>query len=310
MSLSTRSSSSVKQSVDREKVNLTGVEETLLAAIWCRAKDAESANPLLGDPYAQMILNRCDVDYTRSTFAALHDERWAQFIAGRAKKLDVWCQEFLKAHGAEPVQVLQLACGLDSRALRISRGSNVRWIDLDRPFVINLRERIYKTPPTGDYSLRNLSVTNESWLNDIPQDRPTLIIAEGLLMYLQPAQSKKVITDVVDYFEHGGEIIFDTLGTVLQKYTSQVQWLKSSKAAFTWGVDNYEEIVSLRPQLRLIDQRYWYEYMGVERKVSNSPPWFGNTITKLASILPSFNDFGQIMRFEFQRRVSPRLYLP
>jgi O-methyltransferase len=106
----------------KEKLNLTGVEETLLAAIWCRAKDARSANPLLGDPYAQHILDRCDVDYTRSTFAALHDERWGRFIAGRAKKLDLWCQDFLDSYGDTPVQVLQLACGLDSRALRIKKG--------------------------------------------------------------------------------------------------------------------------------------------------------------------------------------------
>lgn len=62
----------------KEKILLSGVEETLLASIWCRAKDSQSEEPLLGDPYAQQILDRCDVDYTRSTFAALHDERWAR----------------------------------------------------------------------------------------------------------------------------------------------------------------------------------------------------------------------------------------
>jgi O-methyltransferase involved in polyketide biosynthesis len=151
-----------------------------------------------------------------------------------------------------------------------------------------------------DYSLRNLSVTNDNWLGDIPQDRPTLVIAEGLLMYLQPEQSKKVITDVVNYFGHGGQVIFDTLGTILQKYTSQVQWLKSSGAAFTWGVDDPREIELLHPELKLLDREYWYQYMHVERKVSCAPPWFGKNITKAAAILPSFNDFGQVMRFQFR----------
>ncbi|KAK7746278.1 hypothetical protein SLS53_002237 [Cytospora paraplurivora] len=293
-----------KDPTGKEKVHLSGVEETLLAAIWCRAKDAQSAQPLLDDPYAQQILDRCDVDYTRSTFAALHDERWARFISGRAKTLDVWCQDFLDAHGDTPVQVLQLACGLDSRFARVRRGVGVRWIDLDRPMVMNLRERVYAELPDltgeGEYITRNLSVTNENWLGDIPQDRPTLVIAEGLLMYLEPAQSRKVIRDVVEYFGLGGQIIFDVLGTVLQRHTSQVQWLKSSGVKFSWGVDNPEEIEELHEKLKLVGSKHWDEYMHVERRMSCAPPWFGETATKMASkLLSSFDDFAQVLRFEF-----------
>ncbi|ROV91356.1 hypothetical protein VMCG_09673 [Cytospora schulzeri] len=291
----------------KEKVLLSGVEETLLAAIWCRAQDAQSEAPLLGDPYAQPILDRCDVDYTRSTFAALHDERWARFVSGRARTLDTWCQDYLDGMGDRPVQVLQLACGLDSRVLRIRRGANVRWIDLDRPMVMNLRERIYADLPVpeqgeeeGEYIMRNLSVTVDNWLGDIPHDRPTLIIAEGLLMYLEPEQSRKVIRDVVDYFGLGGQIIFDVLGTVLQKHTSQVQWLKSSGVRFSWGVDDPKEIEEIHEKLKVVGSEHWNEYMKVERRISCAPPWFGGTATKMASkVLPSFNDFAQVMRFDF-----------
>ncbi|KUI72630.1 Tetracenomycin polyketide synthesis O-methyltransferase TcmP [Cytospora mali] len=287
----------------KEKVLLSGIEETLLAAIWCRAKDAQSPEPLLGDPYAQQILNRCDVDYTRSTFAALHDERWARFISGRSKKLDDWCQDFLDSQGDKPVQVLQLACGLDSRVLRIRRGPNVRWIDLDKPMVMNLRGRVYAElpiPGEGEYFQRNLSVTEKNWLGDIPQDRPTLVIAEGLMVYLEPAQSKKVTRDIVEYFGLGGQMIFDVLGTVLQRHTSQVQWLKSSGAKFNWGVDDPKEIEELHEKLKVVESQHWYEFMKVERKMSCSPPWFGETATKMASkVFPSFNDFAQVMRINF-----------
>lgn len=287
----------------KEKILLTGVEETLLTAIWCRAMDAQCAQPLLGDSYAQPILDRCDVDYTRSTFAAMHDERWARIVSGRARVLDTWCQDFLDSHGEEPVQVLQLACGLDSRVARVRRGPGVRWIDLDRPMVMNLRERIYADidiSDVGEYITRHLSVTNENWLGDIPRDRPTLVIAEGLLMYLEPEQSKKVICDVAEYFGLGGQMIFDVLGTVLQKHTSQVQFLKSSGAKFGWGVDDPMEIEALHGKLKLLESKQWDEFMQVARRVSSSPPWFGATATKMASkVLPSFNDFAQVLRFEF-----------
>lgn len=288
--------------IPKEKIILEGVEETLLASTWCRAKDARSSEPLLGDPYAQYLLDRCDVDYSRSTFAALHDERYGRFIAGRARELDAWCRSFLEFHGDSPCQVLQLACGLESRVFRIKRGPNVRWIDLDRPLVTNLRQRLYKEPPEGDYCLRSLSVTNDNWLGDIPQDRPTLVIAEGLLMYLKAEQSKKVIRDVVEYFDLGGHIIFDTLGTILTKYSSQISWLKDSGATYGWGVDEPGEVASLHPELKLLERQYWHEYMRVERKVSCAPPWFGQKITKVAAVLPSFNDFGQIMQFAWESR--------
>lgn len=293
-------------SAPKEKVILEGVEETLMAAIWCRAKDAQSANPLLGDPYAQYVLDRCEVDYTRSTFASLQDERYGRFIAGRGKEMDAWCVSWLESHGDNPCQVLQLACGIDSRAYRIKRGPNVRWIDLDKPLVTNLRQRLYTEPPEGDYCLRSLSVTNEHWLGDIPQDRPTLVIAEGLLMYLKAEQSKKVIKDVVNYFDLGGQMIFDVLGTILQKYSSQISWLKSSGATYGYGVDEPSEVLALHSELRLLQRQYWHEYMQVERKVSCAPPWFGQKITKVAAVLPSFNDFGQIMQFEWDDRDERR----
>jgi O-methyltransferase involved in polyketide biosynthesis len=39
--------------------------------------------------------------------------------------------------------VLHLACGLDSRVLRIDPGPTVAWFDLDQEPVIDLRRRLY-----------------------------------------------------------------------------------------------------------------------------------------------------------------------
>lgn len=306
MSNISSSSSSIK-SQSKQAILLQGVEETLLAATWCRAQDAASATPLLNDPYAQPTLDMCDVDYSRTTFASLHDERWARMVGGRGKALDVWCQEFLDTHADEPVQVVHIACGLDSRVLRVNRRPDVRWIDVDQPMVINLRERLFvgDWEPQGDYMMRNLSVTHPAWLRDVLQDRKTLVVAEGLLMYLEPVQAQKVIRDVVEHFGEagggkGGEMIFDTLGTVLQKKTDQVELLESSGAKFSWGVDDAKEVETLHPGLKLVKSRPWYQYMSTERRVSCAPPWFGPVRTKVAATLSSnFMDFAQIMRFEF-----------
>ncbi|TLD29096.1 hypothetical protein PspLS_03349 [Pyricularia sp. CBS 133598] len=46
----------------KEKVNLQGVEDTLLTTLFAKARDAESATPILGDVHARPVLDRCDVD--------------------------------------------------------------------------------------------------------------------------------------------------------------------------------------------------------------------------------------------------------
>lgn len=290
--------------------------------MWCRALDAASEKPLLADPYAQPTLDRCEVDFARTTFASVRDERWARFIGGRSRALDAWCQRFLDEHAArhEPVQVVHLGCGLDSRVLRVRRGAGVRWVDLDMPMVVNLRERLFtgqwdprargrdedgaEGVDVGEYVMRSLSVTHPAWVRDILQDRKTLVVAEGLLMYLEAEQAPQVIRDVVEYFGkagggQGGEIIFDTMGTILQRKTGQVEWLEDSGVKISWGVDDAKEVEALHPDLKLVETRPWHEYMNTERRASCSPPWFGPLKTKVAALSPSFMDFAQVMKFEF-----------
>lgn len=122
-------------------------------------------------------------------------------------------------------------------------------------------------------------------------------------MYLEPAQSRKVIRDVVEYLELGGQVFFDVLGTVLQRHTSQVQWLKSSGVKFSWGVDNPEEVEELHEKLKLklVGSKHWDEYMHVGQRMSCAPPWCGETATKVAlKLLSSFDDFAQALRFDFE----------
>lgn len=71
--------------------------------------------------------------------------------------------------------VLHLGCGLDCRNSRVRRREDVLWVDLDRPRVVNLRERVLEQTP-GDYILQNLDVSQEGWWKNIPASRPTLIV--------------------------------------------------------------------------------------------------------------------------------------
>ncbi|KAI1862344.1 uncharacterized protein JN550_010206 [Neoarthrinium moseri] len=303
------SSSQTNKSTDlgerpKERIRLEGVEETLFCTLLPKARDAASPNPILGDPYAQKLVDSCDVDFSRSTFSAVDNERAMRWVANRAKTFDRWCQEFLDKHQGAPVTVLHLACGLDSRVYRVKRrGADVRWIDLDRPLVVDLRRRLIPQDPPGDYSLRTLDVNKSGWLSDIPADRPTLIMAEGLFMYLTPAKVESVICDLVDYFKQG-ELVLDTVSKIYVRYTSQVELLQASGAKWLWGTDDAKEVEKFHRQLRMIDQVWSTEYMGHKSLGRSLVPLFGEgTIGSikmaLASFSPSTYAFGQNVRFAF-----------
>lgn len=71
-------------------------------------------------------------------------------------------------------------------------------------------------------------------------------------MYLEPATVHSVIHEVVEYFGTG-QIAFDKLGTLAVSLTSRVKFLKASRAAFTWAVDDPREIEDIHPRLNLKD---------------------------------------------------------
>ena len=74
--------------------------------------------------------------------------------------------------------MLHVGCGLDARVYRLDPGAGVRWYDVDYPEVIGLRERVY--PAGANYRMLSASVTDPSWLAEIPADRPVLFLGEGL----------------------------------------------------------------------------------------------------------------------------------
>ena len=85
--------------------------------------------------------------------------------------------------------MVHLGCGLDSRVFRLDPGPGVEWYDVDYPAVIALREKIYPTRPR--YHLVATSATDPSWLDQIPADRPVLLLAEGISMYLTEARGRR-----------------------------------------------------------------------------------------------------------------------
>ena len=102
--------------------------------------------------------------------------------------------------------MLHLGCGLDSRYYRLDPGPGVEWYDVDYPDVADLRRQLF--PAREHCHVVAASVTDPAWLADVPADRPTLMIGEGLTMYLTEADGVALLRRIVDHAP-SGELQFD-----------------------------------------------------------------------------------------------------
>ena len=182
-------------SSDKVHVDLTGPPQTMLDMVYARLLDAESAQPVLGDPWAKKLMDQVDYDKSKSPILKQR-RRQTMSIAVRGAQLDIWTRQFL-ANNERPI-VLQIGAGLDSRFFRVDPGADVDWYDIDFPDVIALRERFY--PTRENYHLVASSATDLSWLDAIPTDRPALLIAEGVSMYLTESDGVGLLRSVVERF--------------------------------------------------------------------------------------------------------------
>jgi O-methyltransferase involved in polyketide biosynthesis len=139
-----------------------------------------------------------------------------------------------------------LGCGLDGRAFRLGLPPSVRWFDVDQPAVIELRRRLYDD--TEHYRMIGSSVTDSQWLDQIPTGRPTLVVAEGLLMYLDETQVRQLLQRLTDRFDCG-EMLFDTVWPSAPRLSKAF-----TKGIVKWGIRDARELQTWNPRLRFLEQ--------------------------------------------------------
>jgi O-methyltransferase involved in polyketide biosynthesis len=274
---------------DKLHVELTGPPQTMLDMVYARLLDAESPQPVLGDVWAKKLMDKVDYDTSRSPIAKQR-RRQVTSIAVRGAQLDIWTRQFLAAH-TNPV-VLQIGAGLDSRVFRVNPGPDVDWYDIDFPDVIALRERFY---PTRDhYHLVASSATDLSWLDAIPSDRPALLIAEGVSMYLTESDGVALLRQIVERFP-AGELQLDfwsRFGSkAMRKNNTVVRW---SNSELGWSVDEPDDILSAVPGTRLLTAISVFEAETAARLTKGY-----QRFAKLASRTPVLRKIVQFHRYAF-----------
>ncbi|MEV0946884.1 class I SAM-dependent methyltransferase [Rhodococcus sp. NPDC049939] len=185
---------------------LGGVSATMMWTLRNRAVEASHPDGMLEDPLSVQLYEAIDYPYENFGLAD-------QSHALRARAFDIEVRLFLAAHPG--ATVVALGEGLQTSYWRIG-DDEVRWLSVDLPEVVDLRERLLPSEP--NVTTLAISALDRTWMDYVNPDRGVFITAEGLLMYLPTEESLGLITDCARRFP-GGRMMFDSIPKWLSNRT-------------------------------------------------------------------------------------------
>ncbi|MFE6871311.1 class I SAM-dependent methyltransferase [Kitasatospora sp. NPDC057692] len=188
-----------------ERPELAAVPETALWTLWHRAVEARRPDTVLHDPKALDLVERIDFPFAER-FGG--NPLVSQLQGLRARCFDREVADFLARHPRGTV--VGLGEGLETQAWRIDNG-RARWLAVDLPETAALRERLL--PPDERHRILPVSATDPAWMDAVDPAaaaQGVLISAQGLLMYLRPAEVRALLAACAERFP-GASFVCDTV---------------------------------------------------------------------------------------------------
>lgn len=195
-----------------ESAALTGVSETALMTLNGRAHQAGLPDAIIDDPMAIQLR-----DALATTHGVDYDKfgRRGQEMALRSLAADRCTIDYLRAH--PEATIVALAEGFQTSFWRLNKAvpdARFRWVSVDLPPVIELREAVLPGSPRITHLAQ--SALDYTWMDQIDASKGVFVTAEGLLMYLQPHDAMTLIEQCAKRFP-GGQMFFDLPPTILKK---------------------------------------------------------------------------------------------
>lgn len=221
-------------------MRLGDVSKTALRTLAARACESASPDALLHDPAAEAA--------ARVLAAELASVRSSRLPATadviRARIFDDWVAESLAFERWE--NVINLGAGFCTRFFRLGPPPGA-WYEVDLPAVMAVRRQLFSA--AGSHVEVAASVLEPGWIEQIPRRRPALLIAEGLLFYLEEREARRLLSRIAGHFP-GGTMIFDVLGLAQVAPQQEIETLAGLDAPFRWGVGATKHIERWDPRIR------------------------------------------------------------
>lgn len=221
----------------KEKVNVTGVPETMIQTLYARAKESMKLNPKIKDDMAAEIVSQLDYDFSNAD----KDGAMSSGVIARTIVLDEMVGKYLTRH--PKTVVVNIACGMDTRCYRM-KGKYLRWYNVDLPETMEVRER-FLTEDGPIYQIAK-SAMDASYVDDITYEgEDVLVVIEGLSMYLREADIRQIFA-IIDQAFPKAMVLIEVMSPFVVKHIKEKS-IEGSNAKFTWGIKNGKLLEQLVP---------------------------------------------------------------
>lgn len=180
----------------------------MLWPLYGRACESVRADAVLTDPNSVRICEAIDYDFHG------HFGQPTGSLAARAAEIDHLLVRWLECHPGG--LIVSLGEGLETQSRRVDNGQ-MRWLSIDLPAAIELRERFL--PPTKRFRHVAANALDPVWMATIAPASEIFIVAQGLFMYLEPVAIRGLLVAIVERFP-AAELVFDVIPRWFSSLTS------------------------------------------------------------------------------------------
>jgi methyltransferase (TIGR00027 family) len=172
------------------------ISDTALWVAHYRAVETDRPDAHFKDPHARALAGDRGLNIAK---AQKWGDRHSWSFITRTVLFDRFIVDEVRA-GAD--LVLNLAAGLDTRPYRMDLPRNLRWVEVDLPGILDYKESIIGgAAPVCRVERVRLDLEDESarrtFFRDVTADSAhTVVVTEGLLIYLEPAQVASLARDL------------------------------------------------------------------------------------------------------------------
>jgi len=223
------------ESLPGETSGIRNVSDTALWVAMYRAGESERADALFHDPYARRLAG----ERGAAIVASMPDgESMSWPLVVRTAVMD---EIILRCIRGGVRTVLNLAAGLDARPYRLDLPAETNWLHVDMPEMIAyFRERMEGETPRCHLTFLGADLREAEQRRDVfartAARGDVLVVSEGLLIYLEPAQVAALARDLHDV-ARAKSWLFDLASPRLLKFLER-RWapvVRAGNAPFVFG---------------------------------------------------------------------------
>jgi methyltransferase (TIGR00027 family) len=218
---------------------LTNVGDTARWVAYLRAMESARADALFRDPHALRLAG----ERGRRIARQLPSGTLLWSLAIRTRVYDEWLLEVLSREHV--TTVLNLAAGFDARPYRLALPADLRWIEIDLPEIIADKQALLSGERAAcdveriglDLADRGARQALFTRLRD--RGEPTLLITEGLLIYLDEDSVASLADDMHATFAQGIWLLENVAPSILAR--QRALWgepLRRAHAEHKFAPDN------------------------------------------------------------------------